>query len=121
MRLSRLAVILAVVPVLAVAGGCCESQKVQLNPVWSATVPAQGATWTKTTNVFPLYSKNETAFTDRYEETTNVLLFVSWSKVTPRATAIPDGRVQVTNCAVESTGSCVQDPQTVEANAPIAK
>jgi len=114
------AVLLAMAPIAALMflGGCAESQEVKLNPVWSATLPAENVTWTKTVNVFPLYSKNTTAFTDRLEETTNVLLFISWSKTTPRAAKAPEGPVQITPAGATATGSeaCVTVPGPAAGN-----
>ncbi len=81
--------------VAALCGCACESQTVRLNPVWSATVPEYGVEYSKTTNVFPLYSKNVTVYNDRIEETGNSMLLFSWSKTTmrtgggPAAEAVP--------------------------------
>ena len=75
------------------AGGCAESSSVQANPVWSATVPEYGVEYSKTTNVFPWYSKNVTAYSDRIEEAGNAILFISWTKTTmrtPRPVAAPE-------------------------------
>ncbi len=81
-----LAVSSAVVLALALAG-CTESTQTRLNPAWSATVPAVDSVSSRTVNVFPFYSKNVTTFPDRVEETGNVLLLFSWSKVRP----LPEG------------------------------
>ncbi len=66
------------------AGCAAESTTVATTPVWSATVPEYGVEYSRTTNVFPWYSKNVTAYSDRVEESGNALLFISWSKTTRR-------------------------------------
>lgn len=81
--LKTAAVFAAMTMAGALLAGCAaESTTVQANPVWSATVPDYGVEYSKTTNVFPFYSKNVTAYSDRVEETGNILLFISWSKTT---------------------------------------
>lgn len=83
MRKAGAVAALAVLAVLA--AGCAACRSTELNPVWSPDVPAEDFVWSETVNVFPFYSKNTTSFADRIEETGNALLFISWSKVTPKA------------------------------------
>ncbi|MCD6404855.1 MAG: hypothetical protein J7M19_03415 [Planctomycetes bacterium] len=73
---------LAAVSMLSV--GCAQTATVHASPVWSATVPEYGVECSKTTNVFPFYSKNVTIYADRIEESGSVLLFISWTNVTRR-------------------------------------
>ena len=87
----RVLLLAAAVMGSALAAGCAsESTTVQANPAWSATVPEYGVKYSRTTNVFPFYSKNVTAYSDRIEETGNALLFISWSKAT--LLSEPEGR-----------------------------
>lgn len=82
---------LLIVPLLFVnvmfQGCIAESTTVVGTPVWSATLPGHGVEYSRTTNVFPFYSKNVTAYADRVEESGTVLLFFSWSNVEPRVAA----------------------------------
>ena len=75
--------LVAVLVVAALLGGCAaHSSTVRTTPVWSAEVPDYGVRYSRTTNVFPFYSRNVTAYSDRVEESGNAMLFISWSRTT---------------------------------------